>query len=47
MSEREAPLCLGPGGELAAEHDATPMEPTKWDDDAWECPECQVIVRVR
>ena len=43
----EPPLCLGPGGELGAEHEARAMTPTEWDDDAWKCPECQVIVRVR
>lgn len=47
MTERETPpICLGPGGGLAAEHDAKEMAPTRWDDDGWECPECHVIVRV-
>ena len=46
MGKMEPPMCLGPGGDLAAEHEGTPMEPTKWDDDGWQCPVCQTIVRV-
>ena len=40
------PVCLGPGGEIAAEHTPTEMEPVENDSNAWECPQCVVIVRV-
>jgi len=48
MSEHEPPLCRGPDADPGmAAHEATAMVPTDWDDDAWRCPECGVIVRVR
>jgi len=45
MSE-SPPVCLGPGGDLAAEHKATEMQPVDHEDGGWKCPECVVIVRV-
>jgi len=40
-------ICLGPGGDLHAEHGPREMERCYSEPDGWQCPECQTIMRMR
>jgi len=41
----DAPQCLGPGGELAAEHEPATMTAVDCEPGGWQCPVCKTIIR--